>query len=154
MRAVLGHLSAQGVDRYKKGPDTETIRDYLLDQRSVLPEALNIYYWVYPSQSVILVRDAAYLDLRNSKPFVAWFIKCFPLAFLVAWDAAPQFSFPVHELGPWRDVSFEYETELPVRLRPLPPDNWPENPSDSHVIVNGREAVQAIKFTRGTKKKD
>lgn len=28
MRSLLGHLSAQGVNRYKKGPLTEPIRDY------------------------------------------------------------------------------------------------------------------------------
>jgi hypothetical protein len=38
MRALLGHLAAQGVDRYRKGPDTEPLRDYFLDHTLPLPE--------------------------------------------------------------------------------------------------------------------
>ena len=40
MRAVLGHMMAQGLDRYLKGPLTEYIRDYMLDRSLPLPTGL------------------------------------------------------------------------------------------------------------------
>lgn len=46
--------------------------------RSPLPDWINVYYWVYPYQTQIVVRDCAYLDLRIGKPFVVWLLKFFP----------------------------------------------------------------------------
>ena len=57
MRAVLGHLSAVGTDRYRKGPHTEAVRDYLLNEQLALPTALKIYYWIYPNKEQVLIRD-------------------------------------------------------------------------------------------------
>jgi hypothetical protein len=42
MRAVIGHIAAQGVDRYKKGPHAEAVRDYILDSSLPLPDALSM----------------------------------------------------------------------------------------------------------------
>jgi hypothetical protein len=71
MRSVLGHIAAQGVDRYKKGPHTEEVRDYILDLSKPLPQALSMYYWAYPHKRQVLVRDASYMDLGRQKPFLA-----------------------------------------------------------------------------------
>ncbi len=151
MRSVLGHIAAQGVDRYKKGPHTEEVRDYILDLSKPLPQALSMYYWAYPHKRQVLVRDASYMDLGRQKPFLAWFIKFFPLAFLVAWDASPTLPFPVQSLNPWRNSTFNMETELPLSLRSLPPEEWPEAPTAYSALLYGREAIVA--HTASTKKK-
>src|SRR5690606_2194766 len=85
-RAVIGHLSAQGVGRYRKGPLTEAVRDYFLDPSLPLPEPLRVFYWAYPYQSQVLVRDAGYIHLGEGKPFALWFMKFFPVAFMVTLD--------------------------------------------------------------------
>ena len=147
MRSVLGHIAAQGVDRYRKGPHTEEFRDYILDCSLPFPEFLSMYSWAYPFRSQVLVRDAGYIDFGRQDPFLAWFIKCFPLAFLVTWDATPTFPFPVQTLDIWRDVPYDHEAELPMALRPLPPEHWPEAPTDMSAIVYGTEAVVARGLT-------
>jgi len=49
MRSVIGHLAAQGVERYGKGSVlTDAIRDYIHDETRPLPPALRMYYWLYP----------------------------------------------------------------------------------------------------------
>jgi hypothetical protein len=147
MRSVLGHIAAQGVDRYRKGPHTEEFRDYLLDSSLPFPEFLSMYYWAYPFRTQVLVRDAGYIDFGKQEPFLAWFIKCFPLAFLVTWDEHPTFQFPVQTLDPWRGVPYDTEVEFPVSLRPLPPEQWPEAPTDMSAILYGTEAVVARGLT-------
>lgn len=140
-RSLLGHLSAQGVGRYRKGPHTEALRDYLLDETLPLPEPLHIFYWAYPYRSHVMARDAAYIDLGAGKPFAVWFLKFFPIAFMVAWDQPGDLPFPTQSLDPWRAASYNTEIDLPVRLRPLPPEHWPEAPTDHSVLALGSEAI-------------
>jgi hypothetical protein len=141
LRSLLGHLTAQGVDRYLKGPGTEVLRDYMLDTSLPLPGFLRVFYWAYPHQSHIMVRDAACVDIRQGKPFVMWFLKFFPIAFMVTWDGPPTMPFPVNSFEEWRAVPFDSQVDLPFRLRPLPPEHWPEAPTDDTIISYGREAI-------------
>lgn len=126
MRAVLGHLCAQGVDRYLKGPDTEPLRDYFLDDSLPLPDWINVYYWAYPYQGQVLVRDCAYLDLVIEKPVLIWFMKFFPIAFLVTWSEPEEYIFDVPNLGNWRANAIDDEVELPVPLDKTVHQYWPE----------------------------
>ena len=48
MRSLLGHMCAQGVNRYEKGRMTKPISDYFLNPEKQLPEEIKIYYWVFP----------------------------------------------------------------------------------------------------------
>ncbi len=149
MRALLGHLSAQGVGRYPKGPLTEALRDYFLDTSMPLPEQLHVYYWAYPFRSHVMARDAVYVDLGVGGPFAIWFIKFFPIAFMVAWDEPRRLPFHVQSLDPWRAVPYATQAELPVRLRPLPPEHWPEAPTEQSILAFGAEAIN-VKTTPST----
>lgn len=150
IRSLLGHLCSQGVDRYRKGPDTEAVRDYLLDISLSLPHPLHIYYWAYPYQSQVMVRDAAYLPLNTGKPFVIWFLKFFPLAFLISWGGPQLFPFHVQSMDPWRNIPFESTAHLPLRLRCIPPEFWPEAPTDFSVLVFGEQAINVRQASRSS----
>lgn len=141
VRSLLGHLSAQGVDRYRKGPHTESLRDFMLDSSLPLPAPLRVFYWAYPFRSHVMVRDAAYIDLGVGKPFGIWFLKFFPIAFCVTWDGPESLPFGVHSLDPWRSAAYEDEAELPICIHPLVPEYWPEAPTDYSVLAFGQEAI-------------
>lgn len=141
MRSLLGHISAQGVDRYKKGPLTEAIRDFFLDTTRPLPASLRIFYWAYPYRPHVMARDAAYLDIPSGKTFAIWMLKFLPIAFLVAWDETIGLDYPIHSFEPWRDCAFDLEVDLPVNLRSIPPEYWPEAPSGHSVLAYGKEAM-------------
>lgn len=143
MRAVLGHISAQGVDRYLKGPHTESMRDYFLDVTKPLPLGIRIFYWAYPHRPFLLIRDAAYLDITNHQTFGFWLLKFFPVAFLVTWDLPDHLTSVGHSLDKWRNSSFTDFANLPLTLRPLVSARWPEAPSDNHVLLYANEAVFA-----------
>ena len=72
MRAVFGHLAALGVNRYKKVPDTENLRDAFLDTHKPFPEHVRFYYWPFPHRGCIVSRDAAYLDIPSGNTASIW----------------------------------------------------------------------------------
>lgn len=144
IRSLLGHMSAQGVNRYLKGPKTEAIRDYLLDCSLPLPLGIKIYYWLYPFGPHVMVRDAALIDLRVGKPTAMWLFKFFPVAFLVTWDEPEGYNFDLNSFESWRYSICDEEADLTIRLRPLIHQYWPEAPTDNSVILYGQEAMVAL----------
>ena len=77
-RSVLGHIAAQGINRYKKGPLTEAFRDYILDPTLPLPHSLRLYFWLYPHRPQVLIRDAAFTEIGRRAHFCFWLMKFFP----------------------------------------------------------------------------
>jgi hypothetical protein len=155
MRSLLGHLSAQGVQRYRKGPHTEALRAYMLDTSLPLPAPLRVFYWLYPHQSHVMARDAAYVDLGVGNPFAVWLLKFYPIAFMVTWDGPETLPFPAESFDEWRSVGYSVNADIPIRLNPLPPEYWPEAPTDHSVLAFGREAisVMANSSVKGTSRK-
>lgn len=143
VRSILGHMSAQGVDRYLKGPLTEAVRDYFLDSTIPLPSGIKVFYWAYPHRVHVMLRDAAYTHLPSGQPFVFWLLKFFPLAFLVAWDEPVGLTYSIHSLEPWRSASIDEVAELPLNLATIPPLFWPEAPTRESILMYGQEAIHA-----------
>jgi hypothetical protein len=143
LRSLLGHIAAQGVDRYLKGPLTEPIRDYFLDESRPLPDGLSVYYWAYPHRPHVMFRDAAYLDIPSGKPFAIWMLKFFPIAFLVTWGEPVGFEYAPHPFEPWRSSPFSQMDDLPLTLRPVIPVFWPEAPTKKSALMYGQEAIHA-----------
>lgn len=149
MRSVLGHLAAQGVQRYAKGPITEPLRDYLLATTQALPPQIRLYYWLYPYRTQILVRDAVKGDFRTHLSVAFWLMKFFPLAFMVTFDEPPGRLYPsLGNLDVCGADPFGREHTISLPLRPLIHRAWPEHPTDSEVIVSGPQAVTGRPLTR------
>ncbi|MDR6153888.1 hypothetical protein QF021_001977 [Acidovorax delafieldii] len=144
VRSLLGHLSAQGVGRYLKGPLTEAVRDYLLDDSLPLPPGVRVFYWAYPHRIHVMLRDAAYTQLSVGKPFAFWLLKFFPIAFLVAWDEPVGLPYPMHDFESWRSVSINHAADLPLSLSDFPPLLWPEAPTEDSMVMYGQEAIHVV----------
>jgi hypothetical protein len=143
LRSLLGHIAAQGVDRYLKGSMTEPIRDYFLDESKPLPEGLHAYYWAYPYRPHVMFRDAAYMDLQSGDHFALWMLKFFPVAFVVTWGKAIGFEYTPHSFDPWRACAFSAVSGMPLTLRPVIPVFWPEAPTHRSMLMYGQEAIHA-----------
>ena len=148
IRSLLGHLCAQGVGRYKKGPLTEPIKEYFLDDAKQLPDALKIYFWPYPFKNHVMARDCAYLDTRFHDSVVVWFLKFFPVAFLVTFNEPASYQFPFGCLSSWGREQIDFEVEIPVNLRKLPHEYWPEAPSPNSVVFYGQEAIASFNWKK------
>jgi len=145
MKAILGHLCSVGVNRYKKGPNTEKIRDYILDQALSLPNFIDIYYWVYPYKRQVLIRDAVLKDLRYDGQAYFWLMKFYPISFFVVWDNPINYTFPnLGRLSAYRSASINDVVHLPINLKNIPPEQWPEQPTDTSMILYGEGSMGAI----------
>jgi len=136
-------MAAQGVDRYEKGDDTEPLRDYFLNDTLPLPDAINIYYWVFPYKGQVLVRDCALTDLTVGESVFIWLMKFFPIAFLVTWCEPVGYRFGLQNLAQWRTSSIEDEVDIPVSLVSPMHQYWPEAPTNHTFLTYGAEAVFA-----------
>lgn len=144
LRSVLGHLCALGVERYFKGPITEPIKDYLGDPSHSLPSALRAYYWLYPHRTFTALRDVAMADFgAGVKPCAFWLLKFFPVAVMFTIDEPEGWSFRVGSFEPWRSVGIDEVVELPLQLRPVIHQYWPEAPTENGALVYGEAAVMA-----------
>lgn len=153
MRAVLGHMCAQGVERYRKGPDTEPIRDYLLDDSLPLPENIRIYAWPYLDSRQLIVRDAAYLDLTSGQPFIFWLTKFSPIAFMATFDQPQDLNLFVPELSIWRHKPIDHVSRLALDLKNIKHPYWPEAPGDTTVLTYGEAAITVESHLSSKKKK-
>jgi hypothetical protein len=149
MRAVIGHLCALSKGRYKKGPHTEAIRNYLLDGSQDLPEPLKFYYWIYPGNAQILVRDFVYMDTGVGDPIFTWLMKFFPVAFMITWDEKPNSRFfLVNEMSAWRGYGvLDSEMPIPINVTQTIHPLWPECPTDNSIALYGESAFIATQYT-------
>jgi len=146
MRSTLGHLCAQGVERYLKGPLTESIRDYMLDTTLPLPAGIRIYFWIYPNRSQVLIRDAVRSEnLGSGGPAIAfWLMKFYPLAFMVTLTepAGHQYN-NLANMDAFRHVPFTQQGTVFLSLNPMVRLDWPENPQGEAAILYGQQAMAA-----------
>jgi hypothetical protein len=151
MRAVVGHLSAVGVDRYLKGDATEPIARYVTDRTQPLPANLKIFWWPFPFQGQVMMRDAAMTHTPTHEIIAFWMLKFFPVAFFVAIGAPDSVRFRVPELSANRSVLPGVFTDLPIDLSTIVHPFWPEAPSREHFLMVGRDAMAAHPFQRREK---
>lgn len=148
MRSLLGHIAAQGVRRYEKGKLTEPLRDYILDPTLVLPHSLNVYFWSYPYRSYVMARDCALTDLTIHEPVVIWFLKFFPVAFLVTLDEPEKYNFSLGCLSDHRSIGIDDEVEILVNLEDIIHPYWPEAPTEKTIIMYGQEAITSFDWKK------
>lgn len=144
IRAVWGHLAAVGVDRYLKGPNTEALRDFFLDESLPIPPGMNFYYWVYPYRRQALVRDAAALDMRGLMQANYWLMKFYPIAFAV-WQPNGTYALTFRDLAPYCTSNPDDVVDVLIDLTPLAHELILEAPTTTQVIMFGRDSVVAAR---------
>lgn len=147
MRSIFGHIAAQGVDRYLKGPETEALADWFKDETLPLPAGVRFYYWPFPHQGCVIFRDAAYLSISRGEPVAIWLLKFFPVAFLMTFEKPGESFFTLPRLSEF-DTSLPVEVDLPLVLHTIPHRYWPEAPTDDSAITYGKEAMFSVPHVR------
>lgn len=150
MRSLLGHMAAQGVNRYQKGNITEQFRDYILDETCDLPDSLNVYFWPYPYKRHVMARDCTLLDTMIDEPVSIWFIKFFPVAFMVTIDEPKGYEFnEIGCLSSYRSIKIDEEIDVSINLKKIIHPHWPELPiSNNLFLIYGQEAITSFVSNR------
>jgi hypothetical protein len=143
MRSVLGHMVAQGVLPYRKGPITEPLRDYFLDPAAPLPPPVRLYYWLYPHRQEALPRESGRLRIPDGKVTILWLLKFFPVAFMATFGEQDVAPFDQARLDQFGDRDIDFTTDVPIRLRPIMHPLWPEAPNDDEALMFEEQAVSS-----------
>lgn len=135
MKAVLGHLLAAKLSFPTTVPDM-AFRQYMLDARMTVPNGYKVCYWIYPYNNVTVARDfllAKVLGPKAGEQGMFSVLKYFPIAYLVT--DQNQYD-EVDELTKYCTDDPESEVTIPVNLRSVQPQHWPEV-SDDGILLAG-----------------
>jgi hypothetical protein len=142
LKSVLGHLVAAKIDIEDTEFDKQA-RLYVLDKNAPLPADINMFYWIYPYDLSITIRDFAMFTPRGTynQPTVFQTLKYFPIAYLCC-DKQQYAQLP--DLSQFRNYALDDEAEIQIPLARIEDPYWPEAPSENNVLFGGQSAAQAV----------
>jgi hypothetical protein len=144
LKALLGHLVAGKVEVENTKFD-QIAREYVLDESARLPGGLHVFYWVYPFDCSVTMRDFGMFTPRGrfDEPAIFQMLKYFPIAYLCSEKSEYAELDGFHA---YRDYALDEECELTINLRRIHDPYWPESPSDeeNNVLFGGQSVVNAI----------
>ncbi|WP_178861265.1 hypothetical protein [Thiomicrorhabdus cannonii] len=139
-RSVVGHvLAAIAVDEAQSGlvdaPMSSAMREYFLDETLPLPDSLEIYYWLYPSNNQVVMKNVAKGILGTGKSIFGHVIKFLPLGFWLVWDKPEDFKIGFRSLLQNKSIGIDSEVHALVDLHGVPSLNYPEMPQDHEMTL-------------------
>lgn len=140
IRAVIGHLLAAKSEIDESKLDKQ-LRGYVFNEKAKLPDNLYIYYWVYPYEQTVLLRDFALLYWREGVKKQGFFqlLKYFPIAFLVT----DQSEFDgLQELTVFKNL--KSDVDIPIRLNNIMEHDYPERVDDNTVMFMSKETSNGV----------
>jgi hypothetical protein len=143
IRALLGHMLAAKAELDSVTFD-DVVRDVFLNENYPFPDNVKIYYWIYPYNKIVIVRDIAYHNLKFSEKKAAYLnlIKFFPIAYLIT-DKPSNYWNGLHELTAYKDLPPDKEIEIPIDFQSFKHPDWPEGDKDAG-IAGGRSIQSSI----------
>ncbi len=142
MRAILGHLLAAKTNIDSVTSDNK-IRDFFFDEELPIPESINIFYWIYPYSSIVLLRDFAMPAVRGrfDESGVFNVIKYFPIAYLIT--DRPSYE-GLQELTVFRHLKPTEYSEISIPLREIKHPEWPEIVEDGNFLITSKGSESSI----------
>lgn len=156
IRSVIGHILAAKLpirgEPPISAPFPDALRSYFLDQSSNIPEELEVYYWVYPSNKQIVINSLG-VGSAMGGGFIpsSCLLKFFPFAFWIVWNKPTSFPISSTKIPKNNLKSLDENCEIRLNLRHIPPLNYPEAPNDHRFILchNDSTFVAQPKKPRG-----
>lgn len=148
IRAVCGHILAIGVERIPRGDMGDAMANLVLNPHQEIMDDLHVYYWVYPFLDQVAIRNFGFLDRFGTSPIISAVLKFFPLAFMVLWSPPSSFSPPAFRLNDYCVGSGNSQAEIPLSLSEIPPQRFPEAPSDTGMTLHGNDSYFASRLRR------
>lgn len=142
IKSILGHLVAAKVNIDDVVLDKQ-IRNFIFNDEATIPPEINIFYWIYPYDNIIIMRDFATLSKPGDKSSFSFchLLKYFPVAFMVT--TSSEFR-NLESLTKYRDLSIDEEVEIKVNLNLIKEWNWPEKVDKNNMIFLSETTQKGI----------
>jgi len=142
IRGLLGHLVAAKAE-YDDVVLDELVRDTIFDSNKVIPEQINIFYWLYPYAEQVVLRDVAMPAVRGNFSDIMFchLLKYFPVAYLVS--TANRYE-GLRSLNMYRAIAPDEEVEVEIGVRDIQDQHWPERPDKGSFLVGGQSIDSSV----------
>lgn len=152
-RSIIGHIlasvSPNEMGKNNFGPYINSMREYFLDQSLSLPDRIDIFYWLYPSDVQIIIPYGGLSSRKYKECIVYSLLKFFPFAFIIVWEKLRNIKLIEESLLPQKDIGIDEESFLTIKFNSIPRLDWPEIPnSDEFCLINQDESYVAVKHNR------
>lgn len=146
MRSILGHLLAAKTEDDEVVID-KLIRPCILDPSKPIHDDIHIFYWVYPYEKTIILRDFGMPAIRGRMDTAGFFnmIKFYPIAFLITHGLASYEN--LRSLHQFNGLSPNEKAYIQIDLQPVQNDTWPETLDLENFLMLGRSAHDSVYAT-------
>ena len=154
MKSVLGHLLAAKTQTDKVVIDQLT-RECILNSKLPIPPDIHIFYWIYPYETTIILRDFAMPAKRGVLNTTGSFnmIKFYPIAFLITYKLSQYEN--LLNLDRFNRLSPQDEADIELRLNPVRKMTWPEECKGlENYLMLGKAAEDSVFSTPKLNKKN
>lgn len=144
MRSILGHLLAAKTETDEVVDDT-LIRPCVLDSSLPIPEEINVFYWIYPYEEIVIFRDFIMPSIRGDLKTIGHFnmIKFYPVAFLIVHQLKSYEG--LDSLHHFNKLPFDQKSSISIKLNPIRSSTWPEEcVGMENFLAFGRSGNDAI----------
>jgi hypothetical protein len=143
IRSILGHLLAAkgGIDDIDFD---HQVREFLFNDQAQLPKKIKIFYWIYPYEEIVVVRDFFMPAVRGDFSQIGFFygmLKYFPIAYIVC--DLEQYE-KLDELTAYRHLRLEETAEIPIHLTNVKCSAWPEMTDDGNFMAGGLNLCSSV----------
>jgi len=141
IRSVIGHILAGKLPIAGKPPISapfpDALRNYFLEQSSNIPDQVEIYYWLYPSNKQIVINSLA-IGSTLGEGFISGscLLKFYPLAFWVVWDKPTSFPINFTKIPKDKVKGLDETCEIMIDLQNIPHLDYPEVPAEDQYIMS------------------
>ncbi|NWG28537.1 MAG: hypothetical protein HXY48_08395 [Ignavibacteriaceae bacterium] len=118
-------------------------REFISNKNASIPEDLHIYYWIYPYNNIIVIRDFMMPSIRGNFKEFSFFhlLKFFPIAYLVS-DSKANENLP--DLIKYCNSDCDFESDIQINLERVESYNWPEIVEDGNVFFGGKSIESSV----------
>jgi hypothetical protein len=119
------------------------MRKIVFDDDKLIPDDLNIFYWIYPFEQSVVIRDSLMPSQRGNFNNFSLFhsLKYFPIAYLVS-DSKSYENLP--ELTKYCTKELDGENEIPIYLDRVERPEWPEIVDDGNIFMGGQSMESSL----------
>jgi len=142
IRAVVGHLLASKA-QFDHAVTDDTMRSFVFDPNASLPSTINVFFWIYPYRSIVVLRNIMMPAVRGRFDQFAMFdiLKYFPIAYLITDKIKYE---GLAELSAYRNFDTFYETDVPIDLRSIRDSDWPEKIDNGNILLGGASLKSSV----------
>lgn len=142
MRGILGHLLSAKIE-FDNSQLDEQVRDFIFDESATIPSDINIFYWIYPYDCTIILRDVAMPAVRGDFSNSGFFqiFKFFPIAYIITNLTSYE---GLYELTTYRHLPIDEEADILLLLDRTEHYRWPEIVDKGNIVLAGQAAANAV----------